>query len=344
MKNNIFVQEALKAPLEEASGCYIGQGKVVVESPHTTIIIKDAMADIDSIIKVPAMPFKRLVDLGVNTFNVENNSKLNATMGTFSAFLPVTQSDDHIMDIKIVDHKVYPTESSALLIEHLHNAAGFLLDDQFNPTYKYVYARERQVFATNKASLFVGILQKELPARMIFTGQSCKHLGALWKKREMTRAMVSSRSLLLKSADGVFTETHLVDGVLQHDLDKMVRKLTPAIVDVKLNVNRRNLIDALERMLAVSNFSVFLDEISLRIDGGSLCLVSANAEDYIPTDSTTDYEVSTYASLLLSAAKVIPDESLSIGTTKHFAAAHIALTGANSLAVVVATSIKEHNK
>ena len=198
---SLYLGDAAAADfVEDPKGCYVGQGKIWIETTSTTAVFKtDSVDGIARLVKVPAAEFRNLMAHGVTRFTLRHG-RLEASHEDFHAALPCRVADQYATDIRIVDHEPLDPAVAVSLMDLIGRAMAFSKPDAANAAYRFIYAAERRVFATDGNRLFVGRLPGYLARRMVFTNAASLDLTRLWKRVRPTQAMHSPRSLLCKNA------------------------------------------------------------------------------------------------------------------------------------------------
>jgi hypothetical protein len=194
----------------------------------------------------------------------------------FRARLPITSADQFDADIKIIDH--VPIEPSLVreLIQLLTTAKSFTNPKAENAALRFVYAVERQVFATDGYTFFVGQLTQSLHQRMLFSYQGCIDLIRLWGHVEPIVAMQSQRSLLLKNQT-LTSAIRCVDGVVPTPLYRFARGTKER--SAKTHLSRSEVLEAMECFAMASNKSDLL--CFLEFDHGVVRLKSCTTSNEV---------------------------------------------------------------
>jgi hypothetical protein len=209
------------ALIGDPRGLYIGKGRMHIESSAATAVIAVPSLALPETVKVPAGEFARLVEAGITDFELRGTQLL--CRGTnFSALLPCALAPSHAGDIKINAHEPLALDVACKLIALISLARHYASPASIHPAFRFVYAAERRVFATDGNQLFVGRLPGLLPKRLIFTTGGCNDLARYWRCQIATRAMCASRSLLLKNGT-LATEIRCVDTAVPTPLYRAVR-------------------------------------------------------------------------------------------------------------------------
>ncbi len=312
--------------------CYIGRGRVVFNSGSLTTA--RSMQGLQSLppVEVDRREFVAALHFGATHFSLRA-ARVLAQGGRFRAWLECVRSSAANLDIKVRDHRVLEIPFFRTLLSRMDEARRVVGAPDVEAAYRFVYCAERRVFATDGEGLFIGVLPRALPYRLIVSADDCRRLCLLWNRRNITNAMLGSRGLLVKN-EQLAGEVLGVDSAIPNTLYRATRQLR--ICEGWATIARSGLLRALSCLRASGScdavLSVQRDAITLTSAAGSMQL-SASAVNARLHGTTVKIDA------LLRALQPVPRaESITLGQSS-FDGTHLAVMPASAHGSEVASCV-----
>lgn len=275
----LHIGDAAQAVLnQDARGCYVGNRALRIETSATTCVVFDPRFDFTKRVKVPAKELARLIYAGMDDF-ILHPSKLVARRAGFMALLPYAEADPRDDDLLIRDHIVLASESIVEVLGALECAAAFCDPKATHMAYRFVYAKDHHVFASDGSRMFVARLAAPLEFPMVFNAPALLDLVRWWRDEPVDRVRYSAHSLMLKNTAQA-SEIRCVDTIAPSELHRAAVGLS--MDDIGIEVDTARLREALVCALLVSD----TEQLQLSIQAGQYQLGSHNSQVAIPTVSS----------------------------------------------------------